>query len=220
MVRCSKPGVQVTFQECHAPLAVDADENELLQALLNVATNSLEATDVGHLTGSCTLTTGVPGRVAQVVIEDSGRGMSPETLARAFEPLFTTKSAQGGSGLGLTLVHRTIQNLQGSVEIASTLGRGTVVTIFLPRSHSVSASSLPPPAPVAATELGSRWTRRWWTSTCPSGRVRSWSSASSDAAPSCRWFHHRSGRRFDSARPARRGTRDAFAKALAARGAR
>ena len=153
MVRHSKPGVRVILEAGPSPLPVDADENELLQALLNVATNALDATDVGHLKLSSSRSDGVTGRAAKIVIEDTGCGMGKDTLARAFEPLFTTRSAEGGSGLGLTLVHRTIQNLHGSIEIESSLGHGTVVTIVLPLSRTVSVSSVPPPATVAAVEL-------------------------------------------------------------------
>ena len=61
--------------------------------------------------------------------------MKPETLARAFEPFYTTKEAGRGSGLGLSIVHGFAAQSGGSVRIASTLGNGTKVDLWLPRAE-------------------------------------------------------------------------------------
>lgn len=154
MVRHSKPSVEVSFAGPGEPVNVDADEDEVLQALLNVATNALDATNTGHVKLGCDVTAGVLGLpVARLTVKDTGTGMDAGTLARAFEPLFTTKSDRGGSGLGLTLVHRTVENLRGSIEITSNPGQGTVVTIQLPLSRTVATTSVPPPMQAAASEL-------------------------------------------------------------------
>jgi len=74
------------------------------------------------------------GRVAAVrlAVEDDGCGMSEEIRARLFEPFFTTRAAQGGTGLGLPVVRAIVQAHGGGMSVASTEGAGTRVTIDLP----------------------------------------------------------------------------------------
>jgi signal transduction histidine kinase len=67
-----------------------------------------------------------------LVIADNGPGISAENLARVFEPLFSTKSF--GTGLGLPMVKQVIEQHNGTVDIASTPGKGTKITIRLPHT--------------------------------------------------------------------------------------
>jgi signal transduction histidine kinase len=67
-------------------------------------------------------------------ISDTGTGMPPEVIARAFEPLFTTKGPDKGTGLGLSMVYGFARQSGGSATIRSEVGRGTAVTLLLPRS--------------------------------------------------------------------------------------
>ncbi len=69
-----------------------------------------------------------------LTVEDEGIGMPPEVLAKAFEPFFTTKDIGKGSGLGLAQVHGVVQQFGGTARLRSTVGIGTVVEVFLPRS--------------------------------------------------------------------------------------
>jgi signal transduction histidine kinase len=64
-----------------------------------------------------------------VSVADDGRGIDPELLPRIFEPRFSTNTS--GSGLGLAIVRRLVESWGGRVEVASELGRGTVVTLHL-----------------------------------------------------------------------------------------
>ena len=66
-----------------------------------------------------------------VVIRDTGVGMDEESLARVFEPYFSTKAA--GTGLGLPIARRNVEASGGTVEVSSAKGRGTTVTMRLPR---------------------------------------------------------------------------------------
>jgi signal transduction histidine kinase len=68
----------------------------------------------------------------ELVIADSGVGIPPEHLSRIFDLYFTTKD--GGSGIGLSMVYRTIQLHDGHIEVQSTPGRGTTFTIRLPQA--------------------------------------------------------------------------------------
>jgi CheY-like chemotaxis protein len=72
-------------------------------------------------------------------IADSGIGMSPDVLAHAFEPFFTTKEVGSGSGLGLAQAHGFAKASGGAVRIASSPGRGTLVSLFLPRTLKTPA---------------------------------------------------------------------------------
>jgi signal transduction histidine kinase/ActR/RegA family two-component response regulator len=74
------------------------------------------------------------GDFVRLDIADSGVGMSPEVLAHAFEPFFTTKEVGSGSGLGLAQAHGFAKASGGAVRIESTPGRGTLVSLFLPRT--------------------------------------------------------------------------------------
>jgi CheY-like chemotaxis protein len=74
----------------------------------------------------------VPGPYVALVVADTGRGMTPEVLKRVYEPFFTTKSA--GSGLGLSMVYGFIKQSGGHIHIDSTVGAGTVVSLYLPRA--------------------------------------------------------------------------------------
>jgi PAS domain S-box-containing protein len=74
-----------------------------------------------------------------LIVEDQGSGMPPEVMAKAFEPFFTTKDIGKGSGLGLAQVHGVVQQFGGTARLRSTVGVGTVVEVFLPRSATPAA---------------------------------------------------------------------------------
>jgi PAS domain S-box-containing protein len=125
------------------PVEVDAGEMEL--AILNLCLNARDAmVDGGVITiaAANTRATGADGAsedVVEISIADTGHGMPPEVQARVFEPFFTTKDVSKGSGLGLPQVYGFAQQSGGRVTIASEVGIGTIVTLFLPRSLRVPA---------------------------------------------------------------------------------
>ncbi len=144
--RYKKGGVDVSLARSGGPTWVSGHEDDLFQALLNVTTNALEATAAG---GSMTIEGEVVedslhNPVARIRVRDTGVGMTDEQRRRAFEPLFTTKGAAGGTGLGLTLVHKTVRAHDGFIEVESTPGMGTTVTIDLPLCAEPEAASVPP----------------------------------------------------------------------------
>jgi signal transduction histidine kinase len=74
----------------------------------------------------------------ELAVEDHGLGMTPEVAARVFEPFFTTRRGRGGSGLGMHIVHRLVQErFGGTVTLDTTPGRGTRWTVRLPTSSEV-----------------------------------------------------------------------------------
>lgn len=104
-----------------------ADPALLQQAFLNLALNACQAMPNGGRLRIAASRTGK--RLIAVVFEDSGVGISPENLARIFDLYFTTK--EHGSGIGLSLVYRTVQLHDGEIEVQSSPGRGTTFRILL-----------------------------------------------------------------------------------------
>src|SRR5215208_7765914 len=89
-----------------------------------------------------------PGRYIELVIEDTGHGMTPEILAHAYEPFFTTKEVGKGTGLGLSQVYGFVKQSGGCISIQSEVGRGTQVSMFLPRSPELVAQESDPLAAI------------------------------------------------------------------------
>jgi PAS domain S-box-containing protein len=140
-----------------APVMVDPAQLE--SAILNLAINARDAMPKG---GALTLRADniairrqgeagrpaelAPGDYVAISLTDTGTGMDEATLARAFEPFFTTKGVGGGSGLGLSMVYGMVAQSGGGVTIASKVGKGTSVTIFIPRASEARASTQEPPS--------------------------------------------------------------------------
>lgn len=111
---------------------------EIEQMIVNLIHNAAESRVDGALVR--VRTRDLPGE-AIVEVVDAGRGMSAETRARAFDPFFTTRLRDGGSGLGLSVVHGIVTDHGGEIEIESEPDRGTCVRIRLPRTESGSVGS-------------------------------------------------------------------------------
>ena len=112
-----------------------SDPSQLQQVFLNLITNAIDAHD-GIPYGSISITTRSDdqNQGVQVVLADTGSGISQENLERIFDPFFTTKEVGKGTGLGLSICYSIIRNLGGEVTVRSEIGKGTVFTIFLPYS--------------------------------------------------------------------------------------
>jgi len=129
-----------------------ADEQQLALCLLNLVINARDAMpDGGQLrvaTANLRLDEAKddlpPGEYVHVSVEDSGLGMDETVLRHVFEPFFTTKPAGQGSGLGLSMVYGTVRQLGGSVGIVSTPGKGTRVSLRLPRAVEAVAKGRTP----------------------------------------------------------------------------
>ena len=82
----------------------------------------------------------------RLTVEDAGEGMTPEVLARAGEPFFTTKAPGEGMGLGLFLTRAVLEQLGGGLVLRSTPGRGTTVVLKWPAGGLRQSAALPPGA--------------------------------------------------------------------------
>ncbi|NKC32259.1 ATP-binding protein [Falsiroseomonas selenitidurans] len=150
--------IEIEMQPDLWPVLVDAGELEL--ALLNLAVNARDAMPRGgrlrlraqnaslSRAGSPDL---VDGDYVRLCIADNGIGMTPDVLSRAFEPFFTTKEAGHGTGLGLAQVYGFVRQSGGAARVQSEPGRGTTVSLLLPRApaEAVQAASreTPPQLP-------------------------------------------------------------------------
>lgn len=135
--------------------STEVDPNHLESVLLNLVANARDAMpDGGRLTIETSNTSldkayiGIhtdmaPGEYVQLSIRDTGMGMSKDTLDRVFEPFFTTKPVGQGTGLGLSQLYGFIKQSGGHVNIESTLGKGTMVKLYLPRSGADQSALAP-----------------------------------------------------------------------------
>jgi signal transduction histidine kinase len=127
----SRKHIAIVEDYAQAPLWITGDPGSLGSVLMNICFNGLDAMPEG---GTLTIRTRVPGPDwVEVVIEDSGEGMTPEVLAHATEPFFTTRPVGQGAGLGLSMAHGVVRAHDGTLELASAPGQGTQVRIRLPR---------------------------------------------------------------------------------------
>jgi PAS domain S-box-containing protein len=142
------PTATVTYRLAPSLPMVDADEAQLRQVFMNLLVNATESLD--EKGGSILVTTGVrsanrhyldsfqggdqlvPGDYVEVMIADTGHGMSKETLSVVFDPFYTTKVT--GRGLGLSAVRGIISGHHGAIRVESTQGVGTTFTVILPPS--------------------------------------------------------------------------------------
>jgi PAS domain S-box-containing protein len=132
------------------PVCVDKSEIEL--ALVNLAVNARDAMPDG---GRIAITAqnvslpaqdapnGAAGDYVALSVADTGCGIPPDLLPRVVEPFFTTKGPDKGTGLGLSQVYGLAHRSGGTVQIASEIGHGTKVTIYLPRSEAPVAAPSP-----------------------------------------------------------------------------
>lgn len=107
---------------------VRADADQLKQVLVNLISNAVQA--MGEAGGTITVSTTVRGGFVSLGVQDDGPGISPELLSKVFDPFYSTK--EGGTGLGLTMVHRIVDEHDGHIEVTSTQDEGTRFTVSLP----------------------------------------------------------------------------------------
>ena len=135
-------GIDVRI-DCPADLPpINADPGLLEQAFLNLAINACQAMPQG---GRLRIAAAArAGRRLEVMFEDTGVGIAPQDLARIFDLYFTTK--EHGSGIGLSLVYRTVQLHDGEIEVQSVPGRGTTFRLLLRQDVTTSTPAVAVPA--------------------------------------------------------------------------
>ena len=156
------PGVEIETKIPDTLPPILIDENQLELAIINLAVNANDAMHSGgRLTISADEATGEQnaalraGRYVRLSIADTGEGMDAATLSHATEPFFTTKGVGKGTGLGLAMVRGLTEQSGGTVTIQSEVGKGTVVTMWIPVSYKAVAVEAAP-VEVAAETAGPR----------------------------------------------------------------
>lgn len=119
--------VQTHFKTSLTNLQAPIDHFLIRSALLNLMVNALQAMPNG---GTLTLELSEENNEATILVKDTGIGISPENLEKLFTPFFTTK--KWGSGFGLSEVHKVVEAHNGTINVASEVGHGTIFTIKIP----------------------------------------------------------------------------------------
>lgn len=137
-----RPSMRPSHQWICSPidegLTVLAGEGQIEQILVNLSINALDAMPNG---GKLELRVQTSTSHVEIVVADTGCGMSEDTLSRVFEPFFGTKAERGGSGLGLTAVHAIVKQLDGQIDVTSAQGSGSQFIVKLPRYTGANTSS-------------------------------------------------------------------------------
>ena len=150
------------------------DRTGLEQIMMNLMINASDAMPAGGTLRVTTRERTVPpeeaavhgleaGPYIELAIADSGSGMAPETVERIFEPFFSTKGERG-TGMGLATVYGTVDQADGWIDVASTLGEGTTFTVVLPAAGEPADAGPPQDrsAPRCCWWRTSRRCARWW----------------------------------------------------------
>ncbi|AOY74808.1 two-component system sensor histidine kinase NtrB [Clostridium formicaceticum] len=116
--------IKLTVEET---VEIEGDTDKLKQAFVNIILNGIQAMEEG---GDLKIAVGSYNQWAIVTFRDEGKGIEKEVLDKIFNPFFTTK--ESGSGLGLSITHRIIEEHQGKIEVSSKLEEGTEVKVLLP----------------------------------------------------------------------------------------
>lgn len=128
----ARPGSLKIVREFSAPLPWRVDPQQFKQVVWNLCVNAVEAMpDGGELRVGAAA---AAGQMLAVWVSDTGAGIAPDDLSHVFEPFFSTKPE--GTGLGLALVHRIVQEHGGEIDVRSTPGLGTTFTLSLPARHA------------------------------------------------------------------------------------
>jgi CheY-like chemotaxis protein/two-component sensor histidine kinase len=160
------PMVQIDIKAEAGLPAVTVDPNQLEMALLNLAVNARDAMPSGGVLAIDVSLQHDPkvdgklkaGRYVRLTVRDTGEGMDAQTLGRAVEPFYSTKDLGKGTGLGLSMVFGLAEQSGGALQLESTPGAGTTVSLFLPESLEAVSTPMAPdatlrPAPPATILL-------------------------------------------------------------------
>ena len=146
--------IELVMKPSEAPLGILADQGQIEQVLVNLATNARDAMpEGGRLTvevARVELTAEMvqghasakPGSYVRVTVSDTGSGIDEATRNRIFEPFFTTKEVGKGTGLGLSISYGIVKRHGGFLSIASEKGCGTTFSVHLPRVETAAEAQL------------------------------------------------------------------------------
>lgn len=167
LIRATLPATIEIKQQIHSIAMVMADPGRIHQVIMNLCTNAYHA--MGETGGVLTVSTKeikvpddpsplklnlLPGNYLILEVRDTGQGISPEDMDKIFDPYFTSKPPETGTGLGLSVVHGIVEEHMGAINVLSKLGQGSTFQIFLPVTQTQTAGIKEenPIAPLFGTE--------------------------------------------------------------------
>ncbi len=126
-----REGHQIVFEPAVEPLVISADVSQLKQIFWNLSRNALQAMPAG---GKLTVSAErIPNNRIRITFADTGKGMSQDQVEQLFEPF--TSSTSGGTGLGLSIVYQIVKDHNGAINVKSSEGKGTTITLDLPSQN-------------------------------------------------------------------------------------
>ena len=139
---CRQKGLELLWEIHRESVLVRSDSTRLKEVISNLLQNAIKYTDKG----SVTLRTGkLPSNAIMIEVEDSGMGISETHLASIFEPFMqvhktSSENSRGGIGLGLSIVKKHLEQIGGTINVQSELGKGSTFRIVLPRNYDKQKS--------------------------------------------------------------------------------
>ena len=134
--RCAVEGINVVLRLAEDLPEIEADSSQLSQVLVNLMVNAMQAMPQG---GSLTIETAREPNCLLLTVEDTGVGMSADTQRQIFHPFFSTKDAQQGTGLGLSVVHGIVTSHGGTIQVRTSPGAGSRFEVRLPLSGATDS---------------------------------------------------------------------------------
>jgi Na+/proline symporter/nitrogen-specific signal transduction histidine kinase len=133
LVRLTHQGRQIRFlNSCESQQSIEGDRQAISQVIMNLLTNACHASQPGT---QVEISAKQIDDLVRIEVIDQGEGISEENLSYLFEPFFTTKAPGEGTGLGLAIAYKIVSDHKGAISIDSVEGRGTRVTMDLPRIY-------------------------------------------------------------------------------------
>jgi len=120
-------GIEIALHKDPSLPEIEHDSDQIHQVLLNLLLNAQQAIDSK---GKIEVTVEHKGPTAVIEVADNGRGIAPDHLPNIFRPFYTTKG--DGTGLGLSLARRIVEDHHGRIDVTSLVGQGTTFTVVLP----------------------------------------------------------------------------------------
>jgi signal transduction histidine kinase len=126
----TQSGIKLTYDVCDDPCTLLGDSVQITRAIQNVLINAVQA--AAEKNGSVSVSCMRKDFYVDVRVEDTGSGMTPDQMAKIFDPYFTTKQGKSGTGLGLYITKKVVEDHNGSIKVDSAPETGTTFTIRLP----------------------------------------------------------------------------------------
>jgi signal transduction histidine kinase len=136
LIKAKAARLNITINNSIPPnIKVRADLNKLEQVLINILSNCFDFCPANSLVEISSIFSREPSKFYAVEIADNGPGIKPKDLPHVFDPFFTTKEVGNGTGMGLAICYKLMEECGGNIDIISENGNGTTVVLEIPLSE-------------------------------------------------------------------------------------